>query len=128
MGVGHFSELAAWQLADAASRELVAVSDRARASHDFGFSDQLRRSALSAPSKIAEGFGRYQHGDFVRFCDYAIGSLSESENHLNVARRSGYVSDAEFKMMTTMLRRARAATVGLRNYLRHSAAPNPTER
>ena len=128
MGVRHFSELAAWQLADAACRELVAVSARAAAAHDFVFSDQLRRSALSASSNIAEGFGRYQHGGFARFCDFAIGSLSESESHLYIARRAGYLSSADFDALTSLVKRARAATIALRNYLRHTATPDAQRR
>jgi four helix bundle protein len=124
VGVRHFSDLAAWQLADAASRELVAISDRAAAANDFGFSDQLRRSALSASANIAEGFGRYQHGDFARFCDFAIGSLAESESHLQVARRAGYMSETDFDAVRSLIRRARAATIRLRNYLRHTKTPD----
>ena len=123
MAVRHFSELIAWQLSEALRAELVAVSDRADAARDYRFRDQLRAAARSAPSNIAEGFGRYGHGDFARFCDIAIGSLSETESHLKVARREGYVSASDYKTLLFLIRRARKATIGLKAHLRSTPAP-----
>ena len=97
VAVRHFSELIAWQLSEALRAELWAISARANEARDYRFRDQLRASALSAPANIAEGFGRYAHGDFARFCDIAIGSLTETDNHLKVARREGYVNNSDYK-------------------------------
>ncbi len=123
VGVRHFSELIAWQLSEALRAELVAVSDRANAAREYRFRDQLRASARSAPSNIAEGFGRYGHGDFARFCDIAIASLTETDNHLKVARHEGYVTASDYKALLFLIRRARRATLGLKGYLRSTPTP-----
>jgi four helix bundle protein len=123
MAVRHFAELIAWQLSEALRVELMAVSARADDARDYRLRDQLRASALSAPANIAEGFGRYAHGDFARFCDIAIGSLSETESHLKVARHANYVSAADYKALLFLIRRARLATIRLKAYLRTSPTP-----
>jgi four helix bundle protein len=50
---------------------------------------QLRRASVSVPANLAEGCGRYTDQDFARFVDYAMGSASEAEYHLLLARDLG---------------------------------------
>ena len=59
----------------------------------FALTDQLRRSALSIPSNIAEGSSRRTAADFIHFLVIARGSLAEVETQLCVAQRLGYVAD-----------------------------------
>ena len=124
MAVRHFSELVAWQLSEALRVAVMAVSARADDARDYRFRDQLRASALSAPANIAEGFGRYGHGDFARFCDIAVGSLTETESHLKVACREGYLSASDYKSLLFLIRRARTATIRLKTYLRGTRTPD----
>ena len=124
VGVRHFSELVAWQLSEALRVEVMAVAARADDARDYRFRDQLRASALSAPANIAEGFGRYAHRDFARFCDIAVGSLTETESHLKVARRHGYVGVEDYKALLFLIRRARTATIRLKAYLRRTLTPD----
>lgn len=66
----------------------------------FGLSSQLRRSALSIPSNIAEGQGRLNTREFRQFLGVARGSNCELQTQLEVARRLGlgnaqFLDDAE---------------------------------
>jgi len=56
---------------------------------------QLRRSALSIPSNIAEGCGKGSRKETVRFFQIAAGSAKETESHLLIAGDFGYVAPAE---------------------------------
>jgi len=53
----------------------------------YGLTAQLRRSAISVPSNIAEGQGRSTRKDFLRFLSIANGSLKELETQLLIAQR-----------------------------------------
>ena len=58
----------------------------------FGLKTQLRRSAVSVPSNIAEGSARNTTGELVQFLGIARGSLAELETQLELAVRLGFVS------------------------------------
>jgi four helix bundle protein len=46
----------------------------------YGLTSQIKRSAVSIPSNIAEGYGRKSKKDYIRFLQIAMGSLFESES------------------------------------------------
>jgi four helix bundle protein len=87
-----FKRLQVWQK----SRELaVAIDELARAfpRGDRGVvAGQLRRSALSIPSNIAEGCGKSSRKECVRFLQIAMGSAKETENHLLIAADLRYIT------------------------------------
>ena len=55
----------------------------------FGLTNQLRRSAVSIPSNIAEGQGRSGSREFQHFLSIARGSLCELQTQLEIAQRTG---------------------------------------
>lgn len=59
----------------------------------FGLTSQLRRSAVSLPSNIAEGAGRRGKKEFIQFLYIGLGSLNEMETQIEISRRLGYISD-----------------------------------
>lgn len=58
-------------------------------------SSQLKRSAISIPSNIAEGFGRKGNKELVQFLYISLGSLAELETQLEIAFRISYLSDLD---------------------------------
>jgi four helix bundle protein len=52
----------------------------------YGLTSQMRRSAVSIPSNIAEGQGRLSTGEFKQFLGIARGSNSELQTQLEIAR------------------------------------------
>jgi len=59
----------------------------------YALSDQIRRSAVSVPSNIAEGSSRNSKKEFVQFLYIALGSLCELETQLLIAKNIGYIED-----------------------------------
>ena len=60
----------------------------------FALTSQIRRSAASVPSNIAEGHGRETTRSFIQYLRIAQGSLKELETHLLLAERIGMVGRA----------------------------------
>ena len=61
----------------------------------FGLTSQIRRSAVSVPANIAEGYGRGTRKDYVRHLMIAQGSLKELETHLIIAAEVELVARAQ---------------------------------
>ena len=53
----------------------------------YGLTSQIRRSSVSVPANIAEGYGRDSAGSYVNFLKTAQGSLNELETHLILTQR-----------------------------------------
>lgn len=60
----------------------------------FGLVSQMRRCAVSIPSNIAEGKGRYTDKEYVRFLAIARGSLFELQTQLDIAGELKYITDS----------------------------------
>ena len=58
----------------------------------YGLSMQIRRSAVSIPSNIAEGAARISSKEFIQFLSIALGSAAELETQLLLAKRIGFLS------------------------------------
>jgi four helix bundle protein len=65
----------------------------------YGMTSQIRRSAVSIASNIAEGHGREHSGSFIQFMRVSQGSLKELETHLILAARVRLVSVEEVEPM-----------------------------
>lgn len=123
MGARKFSDLAAWQLANDLKRGVYGLVDSSGAASDFGFRDQIRTAAASAPANIAEGFARFHHADFARFLRIALGSLDELDNHLHDGIDRKHWNQPAIEPLLTLKRRSAAAITGLIRYLRTSGPP-----
>ncbi len=86
-----FRSLKVWESAYQLSLDVYRVSVAFPADERFGLTSQLRRSVVSIPSNIAEGCGRGTDSDFTRFVQIAMGSASEVECQLMLARDLGFV-------------------------------------
>ena len=60
---------------------------------DFGFKDQITRSALSVPSNIAEGLERSSSPDKCRFVEYAKSSVAELRTQIDIGIEIGYIPE-----------------------------------
>jgi four helix bundle protein len=62
----------------------------------FGLTSQIRRAAASIPTNLAEGCGRWGDGDMGRFVQIAMGSASELDYQLLLAKDLGYLQKSEW--------------------------------
>jgi four helix bundle protein len=90
-----YRNLMVWQKAKALAVEIYRLTKAEAISHDFSLIDQMRRSAVSVPSNIAEGDERKSDKDSIRFFHIAKGSLAELATQLEIAQEVGYFSSAQ---------------------------------
>ena len=81
----------------------------------FGLTSQLRRSAISIPSNIAEGAGRNSDKEFIRFLKVALGSLAELDTQVQIARRVNFLHDS--RQLENQIIQVRRLVLGLLRYL-----------
>jgi four helix bundle protein len=70
----------------------------------YGITSQMRRSAVSIPSNIAEGFGRKSTNEFKRFLQISMGSLFELQTQLEISKNLGYLTKEQFEPLFKDLR------------------------
>ena len=95
MRIDRFEQLIAWQRARELERRVFAFTGKPPASRNFGFCDQIRRSASSAPRNISEGFGRFWPAEFAHKLHIAVGELRETQDHLEKALEERYITDPQ---------------------------------
>ena len=95
--VRNYKELLVWQRAMELACEAYAVTGRLPKEEMYALGDQTRRSAISVPSNIAEGYGRNSTRDYVRFLSIARGSRYELETQLLLCVRLGYIAESDIE-------------------------------
>ena len=94
--IKRFEDLDAWKLGRTLTNRVYAITKDAPAARDYGFTDQLRRAAVSVMSNVAEGFDRGSNKDFAKFLFIARGSAAEVRSLLYVALDQSYITNEEF--------------------------------
>jgi four helix bundle protein len=87
-----YRELVVWQKAFALIIEVYSITKGFPRDEIYGLTSQLRRSAVSIPSNIAEGQGRATKGEFIQFLCHARGSLFELETQIVIAKELAYIA------------------------------------
>ena len=84
--------MAVWQEAMDIAEDVHGLTKGLPRSEDYGFTSQIRRSALSISANIAEAYGRSHKLDKMNFYYFARGSAMETQSHLEYAKRVGYLN------------------------------------
>ncbi|WP_127844166.1 four helix bundle protein [Psychroflexus aestuariivivens] len=89
----NYKELKIWQKSiDLVENVFQLIADFPN-SEKYGLVDQIKRSAISVPSNIAEGAGRNSNKDFGRFLSISKGSLNELNTQLIISNRLNFISN-----------------------------------
>ncbi len=100
MKAKRYQDLIVWQKAHILVKNIYKVTNKLPKEEKYGLTSQIRRSALSIPANISEGFGRFHLKDKVRFYLISKGSLNETENYLELIHDLKFV---DVKSLTQLL-------------------------
>lgn len=95
--MASFTELETWKQARKIRLNISDIVKKFPPEEKFRLTDQIIRCSRSIGNNIAEGHGRFHFQDNIRFCVIARGSLSETLDHMIIARDENYVNDELFK-------------------------------
>jgi len=128
-GWKDFKEIAAWQHARALKLQVDEFLARPEVKRKFSLADQLYNSARSAPTNIAEGFGKFGNKEFARYARIAKASEVEVLNHLIDLHDQRLITEDELMIAEHKARRALKAVVGLIRHLETTPdPPRPKKR
>ncbi|HKH94613.1 MAG TPA: four helix bundle protein [Gemmatimonadaceae bacterium] len=101
-----FRRLRVWHEAKSLGISIyVLCSERPRS--DLLVTAQLRRSALSIATNIAEGCGKNSRAETLRYLEIASGSAAETEHHLEVAREVGVIETEKAEQLVAAIKNVR---------------------
>lgn len=101
MGKKGFKDLIVWQKAKDLAIKVYEASEEGGLNRDFGLRDQVRRSAVSIASNLAEGDERDTDKESVRFFYIAKGSLAELRTQMEIAYGIGYLKKQFYESIET---------------------------
>jgi four helix bundle protein len=101
--VKDFRHLQIWQRAHQFTLALYPVTQHFPNEELYGLTSQIRRATVSIPSNIAEGCGRQGDAELGRFCQIAMGSASEVEYQLELAKDLGYLNQTAYSSLNEEL-------------------------
>ena len=99
--IKSFTDLRVWREGHKLVLMIYKVTQKFPAEEIFGLTSQLRRAAVSFTSNIAEGFSRPSYKEKMQFYCRALGSLTEVQNQLLIARDINYLSKKDFNSIAT---------------------------
>ncbi len=94
-----FRDLRVWQKAHKLVLEIYKITKTFPKEERYSLATQLRRSAASIPSNIAEGFKRKSRKEYARFLNISDGSLEETKYHIILAKDLGYIEEDNFNRL-----------------------------
>ena len=116
----NFKNLEVWKKSHALTLSVYESTSQFPREEIYGLTSQIRRACASIPTNIAEGSGRESAADFARFLQIAVGSATETEYLVLLARDLKYITAAQYteligttirvkKMLISLLKRVRAS-------------------
>ena len=119
--MADFKNLGAWQRARELTVDTIRVSESMAGATGTLIRGQLVRAILSIPSNIAEGSSKQSDREFARYIRIALGSSTESESHLIIARDLELLNELNSERLGARLDEVQKMLMGLEKRLTSDA-------
>ncbi len=93
--IKSFKELRIWQKGIEIVKGVYELAKKLPNDEKYGLSSQIKRSAVSIPSNIAEGFKRFHNKEYKQYLFIALGSSAELETQIIIMEQLGFISKKE---------------------------------
>ena len=117
MSIRTFKDLIIWQKSIELCKEIYSLVKLLPKEETYCLSDQMRRSAVSISSNIAEGQARSSKNEFLQFISIASGSNSELYTHLIICKEIGYLDETQIEKSLTLIEEISKMLSTLKNKL-----------
>jgi len=95
-----YRDLEIWKTGIDVVRDIYLLTEKFPKHEIYGIVSQMRRSAISIPSNVAEGFKRYHNKEYKQFLYVTLGSCAELETQITIAKELRYItSDSETMLL-----------------------------
>lgn len=97
--IRSYKDLIVYQKAYQLSLDIYRVTESFPKAEIYGLVSQMRRSAISIPANIAEGYRRGHRKEYIQFLRIAQGSCGELETFLSMSKDLGFIKEKDFEKL-----------------------------
>lgn len=101
--MGNYNNLEVWKTSKEIAISIYLITKNEAFSKDFSLRDQIRQSAISVPSNLAEGDESGSQKMSVKYFYIAKGSLAELRTQFDIANQIGYIDDSVFNELSPQM-------------------------
>lgn len=116
--IERFEDIDVWKKSMDLCKRIYVLSNQSSFFSDFALRDQVRKSSISVPSNIAEGFERESNNQFIYFLLIAKASAGELRTQIYIAHNCGYIDDLTKNELVNSLTEISKSLSGFITYLR----------
>ncbi len=102
--IKSYRDLIVWKKSVELVQDVYILTSSFSPNERFGLTSQMRRSAVSIPSNISEGWARKRTGSYVQFLSIASGSLAELTTQIEISYRLGFIEKDHFGLLENKTR------------------------
>ncbi|TVZ56457.1 four helix bundle protein [Lutibacter sp. Hel_I_33_5] len=101
--ISTYKDLLIWQKGIQIVKEVYLICKEIPKDELYGLQSQIKRSSVSIPSNIAEGWGRNYTKSYIKFLKYSRGSLLELETQIIIAKELEFISIESFNKIQNLI-------------------------
>lgn len=120
----YYRKLKVYHQAKELVKDVYELTHSFPANEIYGLTNQIQRAAISIPSNIAEGMGRFSYKERIHFMEIAYASLMETMCQLEIAEMLGYISSDTLEAMDENNRVLARMILGLRTSIEEKNKSN----